>query len=257
MILTEFLVFLVAGLVTGLVTGLVGASAIVAFVPIILLFLDIGLLPLIGISLAVDAVVSLVAFWTYKKYGNIDIPLGIYLSVPAVLGTILGSHLSIFLPSQYLSIITGLFTCGTGIAIYLRKSKMNHKKFFLFSHHYNTKFFIALLISFAVGISAGIFGAAGGVSLLLLLVFIIGLEMHMAIGTSVFIMFFIALAGSISHFYNNQFSLSLLAVGAVGGIVGARYSAKFANSLSEKKLNKVVGIILFIFGLIVIFKGIF
>jgi len=253
----DFFVFLVAGLVTGVVTGLVGASAIVAFVPIILLFLNMDILPLVGISLGVDAIVSLVAFWTYKKYGNIDIPLGIYLSVPAVLGTILGSHFSVFLPNQYLSMITGIFTCGTGIAIYLRKSNKGRKKFFLSNQSYNNKFFIALIISFFVGISAGIFGAAGGVSLLLLLVFILGLEMHMAIGTSVFIMFFIALTGSVSHFYNNSFSIPLLVVGAVGGIIGARYSAKFANSLSEKTLNKIVGIVLFIFGLIVIIKGLF
>lgn len=248
---------MVAGLVTGLVTGMVGASAIVAFVPIILLFLNLDIFTLTGISLAVDAVVSLVAFWTYKKYGNIDIPLGIYLAVPAVLGTILGSYFAVFLPNKSLSIITGLFTCGTGLAIFLRKSKMKQKKFFLSGHKYNHKFLIALIVSFIVGISAGIFGAAGGVSLLLLLVFILGLEMHMAIGTSVFIMFFIALAGSASHFYHHPFSIPFLIIGAVGGVIGARYSAKFANSLSEKVLNKVVGIILFVFGLVVIVKGIF
>ncbi|MCX6751129.1 MAG: TSUP family transporter [Candidatus Pacearchaeota archaeon] len=90
------LVFLLAGFATGIITGLVGASAIVVFVPIILLFLSYSLFALIGVSLAVDVFVSLLAMIIYRKFHHIDFKTGFYLVIPAVLGAVLGSYLSKF-----------------------------------------------------------------------------------------------------------------------------------------------------------------
>jgi len=251
----EYLVFLVAGLVTGVVTGMVGASALVVFVPIVLLFFDYSLFSLIGLSLAVDTFVSLTSFWTYKKFGHVNIKLGIYLSVIAVLGAIVGSYVSILLPTKILSVVTGVFTCFTGFMIILRKSSLKNKKPFFGKSRDKLKFGLSFILAFFIGLVGGAVGAAGGVSLLLLFIFVMGFEIHLAIGTSVFVMFFIALSGAVSHFYYEPISFSYLVFGAIGGIIGARYSSRIANLLSEKTLNKIVGAMLFVFGIIVIVKG--
>ena len=74
-----YLIFLLAGFATGIVTGLVGASAIVVFIPIILLFLNYSLFALIGVSLSVDVFVSLLAMVIYRRFHHIDFRTGIYL----------------------------------------------------------------------------------------------------------------------------------------------------------------------------------
>jgi uncharacterized protein len=246
----ESWIFLVAGIITGVITGMVGASAIVAFVPLILLFLDYDVFSLIGISLAVDVFVSLTALLMYKKFHHIDFKMGIYLSIFAVAGAILGSYVSIFFPNESLLAITGLVSALTGVGIFLRKTDSG--KLSKFSKKLSLKkplSFIPVFLSLIIGFVAGSLGAAGGVSLLLLFVFLFRFETHKAIGTSIFVMFFIALAGSITHFYYIKFSWEILIYAIIGGIVGAVFSSRIANYLKEKTLNKIVGIILFVLGI--------
>lgn len=57
----------------------------------------------------------------------------------------------------------------------------------------------------AIGLICGMVGAGGGMMLLLILTSFLGYEMHIAVGTSVFIMTFTALTGSISHFAMGDF----------------------------------------------------
>ena len=106
------------------------------------------------------------------------------------------------------------------------------------------------MLTFGIGLISGVFGAAGGISLLLLLILLFKFEIHEAIGTSVFVMFFIALAGSLTHFYYRDFSSLLLISAIIGGVVGAFFSARLANIFKEETLNKIAGLLLIIFGLV-------
>ncbi|MBI2003903.1 sulfite exporter TauE/SafE family protein [Candidatus Pacearchaeota archaeon] len=169
----------------------------------------------------------------------------------AVIGAIIGSYASISLPQSELFAITGLITVFTGIGIFRRKRKFKSitKLEFNFSLK-SLKFWLAILLSFGVGLVGGALGAAGGISLLLLLILLFRFEIHEAIGTSVFIMFFIALAGSLTHFYLIDFKIPLLISAIAGGIVGAFFSARLANFFKEGTLNKISGLILIILGLV-------
>jgi hypothetical protein len=246
-----YLIFLLAGFATGIVTGLVGASAIVVFIPIILLFLNYSLFALIGVSLSVDVFVSLLALIIYRKFHHIDFRTGIYLSIPAVVGAILGSYLSKFLPNTNLLGITSAVTALTGILLYRRK--VNRKEVCTSKDCSRTQFTVAMILAFFVGLLGGGLGSAGGIAIFLLLVFYLNFETHNAIGTSIFVMFFIALSGSIAHISyvtSMGFHWIFLLYAVIGGILGALASSRLANKISEKKLNKMVGIILFVLGVL-------
>jgi uncharacterized protein len=244
-----WLIFLLAGFVTGIVTGLVGASAIVVFVPIILLFFNYSLFVLIGMSLAVDVFVSLFAWLVYRKFKHIDFKTGFYLSILAIVGAVVGSYLSRFLPNAGLLEIISIFTALTGIMIFRRKA--NHGEACNSKNCSRPKFILAMVLSFFVGLLGGGLGPAGGISIFLLLVFLLNFETHFAIGTSVFVMFFIALFGSGAHVLYlgiSGFPWVFLIFAVVGGILGSFFSSRFANSIDEKNLNRVIGIILFVLG---------
>ncbi|HPD82040.1 MAG TPA: sulfite exporter TauE/SafE family protein [Candidatus Pacearchaeota archaeon] len=247
---SEILIFILAGFATGIITGLVGASAIVIFVPLILLFLDYNIFTLIGISLALDVFVSLGALFTYKRYEHIDFKTGFYISILAVVGAIVGSYVSKSISNLNLLGITSLITAFTGIILFRRKTNLYEVS--NMKTYSKTKFWIAIIASFFVGFLGGSLGAAGGITILLLLIFILNFETHSAIGTSIFVMFFIALFGSIAHiYYINQigFKWGLLIFAIIGGILGSFFSAKMANLIKEKNLNKVVGVLLFLLGI--------
>jgi len=246
-----YLVFLLAGFVTGIVTGLVGASAIVVFVPIILLFLNYSLFALIGVSLAVDVFVSLFALIVYKKFHNIDFKTGFYLAIPAILGAIIGSYLSKFVSGTDLLWLTSLVTAFTGVMLFRRKT--NTKEVHTLKDYSKFKFVIAMILAFFVGLLGGGLGSAGGICIFLLLIFFLNFETHLAIGTSIFVMFFIALSGSIAHIKDVTsmgFHWIFLLYAVIGGILGAFFSSRLSNKISERKLNKMVGIILFVLGML-------
>lgn len=258
MAVMSYLVFLLAGFVTGIITGLVGASSIVAFIPIVLLFANYSIFALIGVGLAVDVFITLFAVFIYRKFHNVDFKTGIYLSIPAVAGAILGSFVSSLFQNTNLLWISSLLTIGTGILIYRRK--VSSKEVISRKDYSKNKFILALILAFFVGLLGGAFGGAGGVAIFLLLVFFLNFETHHAIGTSIFVMFFIALSGAISHVgHINEmgFPLKFIAFAILGGVLGVMFSSRLANLASEKKLNKVVGVILFFLGVLTLVHRIF
>ena len=110
-----------------------------------------------------------------------------------------------------------------------------------------------MVLAFFVGLLGGGLGSAGGIAIFLLLVFFLNFETHRAIGTSLFVMFFIALFGSIAHIYRVNvmgFHWILLLYAVIGGVLGALVSSRLANKISEKKLNKLVGVVLFVLGIL-------
>ena len=117
-----------------------------------------------------------------------------------------------------------------------------------------------MVLAFFVGLLGGGLGAAGGIAVFLLLVFFLNFETHRAIGTSIFVMFFIALSGAIAHVNyvtSMGFHWIFLLYAVIGGIVGALFSSRLANKISEKKLNKLVGIILFVLGILTFIHSLF
>ena len=89
----------------------------------------------------------------------------------------------------------------------------------------------------------GIFGAGGGVMILIILTFVLEYEVHTAVGTSVLIMIFTALSGGMSHFIVES-SVPFVTLGAsgLGGIAGAFLAARYANLVSQRRLSKVIGL---------------
>jgi uncharacterized membrane protein YfcA len=154
--------------------------------------------------------------------------------------------------------ITSLVTAFTGILLFRRK--VNKKEVCTSKDCSRSKFTVAMILAFFVGLLGGGFGAAGGIAIFLLLVFYLNFETHNAIGTSIFVMFFIALSGSIAHISHVTamgFHWIFLLYAVIGGIFGALFSSRLANRISERKLNKLVGIILFVLGILTFVHSLF
>ncbi len=82
--------------------------------------------------------------------------------------------------------------------------------------------------------------------MLLLLTSVLGYELKTAVGTSVFIMTFTALTGSLSHFaIGGMPDLFLLVLCILFTFLFARIAAVFANKADPKLLNRLTGVILF------------
>lgn len=81
--------------------------------------------------------------------------------------------------------------------------------------------------------------------LLFVLTSFLGYEMHMAVGTSVFIMAFTALTGGVSHFVIGGIpDITALILCVVFTLLWAKIAAVIANKASAVTLNRVVGVVM-------------
>jgi uncharacterized protein len=244
----ELILLFIAGIGAGIVTGLFGGSATLAVVPIMVIFGGYTPYQAIGIGLSIDIFASLAAFVVYYKNKEVDFKPAIPLTVFALIGVVLGSFISAQIPIMQLMFLTGAGIVFASFSFFRKHKLIDHKET---KHQTLVSSFLGLL----VGLILGTWGTGGGVALLLALTIGLGYEIHMAVGTSVLIMVFLAAFGGATHYVNTPFSLIGLAAGALGGIIGSVLTSKFAISLSERKLDIIVGICILLSGISLILKS--
>lgn len=237
----ESAVLLIAGLGAGLITGLLSASAVIFAAPVMIIFLNISPYNAIGISLAVDVFASSTASFVFYKNNNLHLKKSFPLLFTALIFVLIGSYVSQFIPQHNLAWATGLGTLFVGITIYNRKTNIHLPL--------DTNTIYVILAGIFIGLFAGIMGAGGGLMILFALVNLLGYKTHEAIGTSILIMIFIALFGSIAHYTYSPFKIYYLVLAALGGILGAYISAVIANRMNEKRLTRLIGIVLIALGI--------
>lgn len=104
----------------------------------------------------------------------------------------------------------------------------------------------ALLIGVGVGVASGIAGAGGGFIIVPLITVVLGLNLRVAIGTSLGIVFLGALAGSIGKVVSGQVQWGLLVPVLLGSVPAARLGAKLSRRLPQLWLRRLlVGIVIF------------
>lgn len=101
----------------------------------------------------------------------------------------------------------------------------------------------SIICGMTVGLICGFVGAGGGMMMLLLLVSVLGYEIKTAVGTSVFIMAFTAFTGAASHFVigGGITDYAILALCIIFTLIGAILTARFANKVSAKVMNRTLG----------------
>jgi hypothetical protein len=119
---------------------------------------------------------------------------------------------------------------------------------------YSSNVLLGLILAFFAGISSGLLGIGGGSLMVPILYYALSFPMHLAVGTSVFIMIFSATSGVSTHAYlgNVQFDFALLL--AIGVVFGAQIGALVSRRVSAANLRRTFGAILVLVGLRMILK---
>lgn len=262
-LLLILLVCFVASFFAGVGTGFVGMSAAVAITPILMGFLGMDQFEATAIALGSDVLASLIAAIIYGKNKNINIKNGLVLLLSVLLFTIGGTIAARYVKPNLMkggTIIT-IFLMGLKLLIFptntVDKQKKNVSK--------RRKILVSIFFGAFIGFICGFVGAGGGMMLLLCLTMFLGYELHMAVGTSVFVMTFSALIGCSSHILTNQFTGN-----AIGGNLGNKFylvlglcmvftlifsffGSRLANKMKEKSLNICSGLMLLIISIAVFY----
>lgn len=249
--LIKIFVCFIAGAGAGIGTGFAGMSAAAVIGPMLITFLDVPAYEAVGVGLISDVLASLISAYTYKKSGNLDIKNSLPLLVSVLMVTMIGSLVASFLPEQAMSGTMQIAMIIIGLRFLLKPVTTTKEQLEEVSP--KNRLIKAIVGGIFVGFICGFVGAGGGMMLLLVLTTFLGYPMHMAVGTSVFIMAFTALTGGVSHFVIGGFpDIFCLLLCVVFTLLWARIAAKIANKSNAIILNRVVGIVMITISMVIL-----
>jgi len=113
---------------------------------------------------------------------------------------------------------------------------------------------ILVLIGIAAGIFGGIFGVGGAIIMIPALVYFMGMDQHMAQGTSLAVMLPpIGLFAAYNYYKAGQANLWYAVIIAIAFMIGGYFGSKIALNLPENLMKKIFGIFLILVALRLIF----
>ena len=247
--------YILAGLGAGVVTGLAGLSAAVVITPVLVSLCGWQSYDAVTVALASDVLASLLSAYTYYKNKNIDLKNGSLVTITAFLGSVVGSYCGyLFSQAQpdglgYISMLTTIFLGIKFLWKPITKGADAGENGGLSTK----KTILAMFLGCGIGWVCGFTGSGGGILMLTVFTLVLGYNLKVAVGTSTMIMTVVALTGAVSHVCMGA-SVPALPAGLtiLACLIGTWTSAKFANRCEIAKLNRVVGLVLMVLGIVTI-----
>ena len=242
-----YVIYILSGLAGGVLTGMAGLTAAMVLTPILCGVCGWSGYDAVTLSLIANVPSAMVTCWTFYKNGNIELKRGLPMAGVAFLGAVVGSWLG-WLFSQvsengisYAVIISNLFLAVKFfLPVKEKKEQQPGQK----------RVLLALLLAFVIGVECGFMGSAGGVLMLMVLTMVLGMDTKSAVGTSSMVMTLVALTGAVSHVgMGAQVALIPGLIVTVSCTLAAVVSAKFANQVDERTLNRTAGLVLILVSL--------
>jgi uncharacterized protein len=111
-----------------------------------------------------------------------------------------------------------------------------------------------LLVGTGVGVLTGLLGVGGGVLFMPVLLLVVGLKAHQAVGTSLGVVMLSAIVGTAVKGFNGQVSLAIAGSLLVTSMVGVQLGAWLCQKLHANKLRKFFALIVLAAALMVLYK---
>src|SRR6056300_27875 len=246
--------------IMGSVLSLLGAGGSILTMPVLVYLFSIPAVEATSYSLLIVGLTASLGSIGYFRQGTIDIKTAIIFGIPSILGVLLARHY--LLPS-----IPGEFKLGVLITkdfvimfvfsvLMILAALMMMKKSQKKSHTQDipkNKFFLVVLEGLIVGGVTGFVGAGGGFLIIPALVLLAGLEMKIAVGTSLIIIALksiIGFGGDLIGGFQTDWILVFYIMSAtlVGVLVGNFLSQKFTG----EQLKKYFGIMVLVIGFYIV-----
>jgi len=244
----------ILGLLIGILASLTGVGGGAIIVPILSLIYAFTPANAVGTSLAAIVFTAVAATVTYWRQKRIFFRTGVLVSFATAPGAVIGAYLTGVVSSTVLGIAFSVFLIIVAIKILTEilprrrgKSKIDAEIQDSENDLFNYKrgrLYLAFALGFASGVISGLLGVGGGIVLVPLLIFVLKLDMHVAVATTMFTMIFTALAGVAQHFVLGNVNFEFALMLGVGSILGTQIGAYIYKRASHTLMRCVFALIL-------------
>lgn len=229
----------VVGAVAGFMSGLFGVGGGILLVPALVIVLSLGQKLANGTSLAAVLPIAMSSLLGYAIEDKVDWPVAGLLSLGAIGGAVVGTHILHRLPQRAVGWAFVLVLTVTAVRLVVDNSDAAGRA------GLSILSAIALVVfGFLTGILAGLLGVGGGVVLVPAMVVGFGIPAAVAKGTSLAVIIPTSIMGTIRNRSNHNVDLRLAAVVGIAGVVSAFGASKISVGLSETTSNRLFALLL-------------
>ncbi|ANU12577.1 sulfite exporter TauE/SafE family protein [Planococcus halocryophilus] len=271
-----FVVMAVVGVMSGILGALIGLGGGVILVPALLFmgtsfafFPELSPQKIVGLSVIMMIFTGLSSTLAYMKVRTVDYKSGLIFFAGSAPGTIVGAFINKNLDLPSFNLYFGILLVFLSVLLLLRDHLKavrwfvdnGRKTTFIDRENkqyiYGYPIWFALLLTFFVGIASGLFGIGGGSIIVPAMILLFLFPPHVAVGTSMLMVFLSALVNSVTHIsLGNVPWIYTLAV-VPGAYIGAKIGAALNKRLNSEMLVTILRIVLLVLGLRSIYEGIF
>lgn len=272
-----FLILFLVGLASGIVGALIGLGGGVILVPALLflsssvnLFPELSPQQIVGLSVVMMIFTGLSSTLAYMKVGTVDYRSGFIFFLGSAPGTILGALVNRSLDIPSFQLYFGLLLVFLSLLLLLRDRLKavswfvdNGKKQSFYDRKadkeyvYGYPVWFALALTFFIGFASGLFGIGGGSILVPAMILLFLFPPHVAVGTSMLMVFLSAIVNSITHISLGNVPWIYTIAIIPSAYIGAKIGAKLNRSIKSETLVVVLRLALLLLGLRSIYEGIF
>lgn len=268
-----FLAILI-GFLSAIVGSLVGLGGGIVFVPAMLFlftnheaFSWASPQTIVGISLITMIFTGMSSTLAYYKLKRVDIRTGVIFMIGCLPGIYLGGQINKMVDTESFSLYFGLLMLVVFLMMLIDREKLLKNKTITLTektrtfdldgetHQYNVHVTLAIVLGFFVGFLSTMFGIGGGTISVPAMILFFGIPVQIAVGTSMFMIFFISLVGSISHIVMGNIVWKYVIFFVIGSYIGGTVGAKMSKLFKGKTLEWILKIVIVIAAIQLIYEG--
>ena len=248
----------VTGLGSGAYVGIASGTAEPFIIPLMTVLLGSTVYEAIGTNLFVDGAIGLAAGIIFLIRGHVKLKPVFLLAVSGIVFAFIGSFFSTGTKESDLKLLIAIVLVLFGLMLVRGGVKRNIEmveKRINVDWFRNRKTETFLFFGSFIGFLSGFVGMGSSGSITILLIFVMGYDLHTSIGTSLMMMSGIAFSGAIAHgIVLGDIIVESALIAGFGAIIGAMFGSTFANKINEDFLGRIIGGIITILGLAILIE---
>ncbi|TWI53995.1 sulfite exporter TauE/SafE family protein [Halalkalibacter nanhaiisediminis] len=267
------LIYILVGLLAGILASLVGIGGGIVIVPVLLYIgaafaglIEISPQTAVGTSMVVVLFTGLSSTLAYMKQQKIDYKSALLFFSGSGLGAIVGAYVVMGLELAPFSIGFGLLIIMISFLLMVRHKlkPISLKKTVVRSAldeygneiSYGYRMSVAWPISFIVGLLSGMFGIGGGAMMVPVMIILFGFPAHIAVATSMLMIFLSSITGSITHLALGNVEWLIALWLTAGAWFGAKFGAYLNNRMKSELVVLCLRIVLLVIGAKLVWDGV-
>ncbi|TDM03731.1 sulfite exporter TauE/SafE family protein [Macrococcus carouselicus] len=266
-------ILILLGVCSAILGSLVGLGGGIIIVPALIFLGASGLLTgitpqkAIGTSTVILIATGLSASTGYIKAKQVDVKSALLFTVGIVPGALAGAYLSNFLTLKSFNLYFGLLLILMSIVLMYRDKikpvklfqNPQHMRSFTDSkgetYHYSIAPVPAIIATFFVGCLTGLFGIGGGALMTPLMIIVFRFPPHIAVGTSMLMIFFSSLSGATSHIVQDNVLWPYAIILVISSYIGASLGVQINKRAKSETVVLMLRLIMLALGVYLLIRS--